>query len=203
MPAVKKDIRDSQKVATLPDDLRNIANEMLEKKFGLASQGEVIEKPKKAKKSATTSGVQTTTSGTASPSKKMFTYGFTPDFSDEAAPYDPSDELMTKVIELSSDDLSRASQMLRRGMVSTSDGIPLERWVSYYRSNPERLRGYRYIELLTCGLHTGNRYAKAIDPFQIERMDEREVLYMLRHMLESMQREYLEPLIVLDPRKYY
>lgn len=45
------DVRDNKRIATLPPDLRDIANEMLEKKFGLAKQGEVVEKKKAKEKS--------------------------------------------------------------------------------------------------------------------------------------------------------
>lgn len=38
------DIRDTKRIRTLPDDLREIANKMLEDKFQLASQGDIVEK---------------------------------------------------------------------------------------------------------------------------------------------------------------
>lgn len=40
---IDTDVRDAQKVATLPDDLKGIADKMLQEKFGLAHRGEVIE----------------------------------------------------------------------------------------------------------------------------------------------------------------
>lgn len=42
------DIRDTQKVQTLPSDLKEIANAMLQEKFGLTSMGEVVEQTPKA-----------------------------------------------------------------------------------------------------------------------------------------------------------
>src|SRR5688572_6818676 len=66
------DIRDSQKIATLPNDLRDIANQMLEEKFGLSSQGEVVKKNPKAKRGAsyTVLGESITSPEVVSPSKR-------------------------------------------------------------------------------------------------------------------------------------
>jgi hypothetical protein len=38
------DVRDTERIRTLPSDLQEIANKMLEDKFQLASQGDVVEK---------------------------------------------------------------------------------------------------------------------------------------------------------------
>lgn len=43
MGKINKDARDSTKIQTLPDDLKSIAEEMIAEKFGLATQGEVME----------------------------------------------------------------------------------------------------------------------------------------------------------------
>lgn len=187
------DIRDSQKIATLPNDLRDIANQMLEEKFGLSAQGEIVN-PKDVV-------IDPKEEGDAEESR-METIDAASLFNEyPTMPDDPTEMFSKRMMTLSSEDFRKASQALRTRDFTLRDGVTVEFWARYWHKNPERLHGYRVINLCTVGAHTGSKYAYGIDPYRIMAMSFEETVQLVDCAIEDMQRRALEPMIILHPRE--
>lgn len=201
---MNKDIRDSQKITTLPKDLQDIAKDMLEKKFGLSSEGEVIEKPKKVGTSHAKTGATETT-----PQEKIATSPFETAFewainNNKVAVdrlYNPdaekfsTEEVTSERINITSDMLRQAHEAIAYQRGTTRDGVSAEVWVQSMNQCPGPYNIITYKSLYT------NRSISECIPAQIMDDPEEAIYYIKNRTILRLQNHWLEPVIIMDPRR--
>lgn len=130
-----KDPRDNTRIKTLPDDLRGMAEDMMQKKFGLAKKGEVVEKQKKKE--------------------------YSPGWRDE---YQWTTISTSASKSLSMADLENAQRALNQTQREpTYNGFTARQWVerlmssSSFRNSAYSVNAHAYI-LIFKGVHSSARY---------------------------------------------
>lgn len=207
---MNEDLRDRQKVVTLPSDLKEEAEKLLQDKFNLPVRGEVVQESPKGQDVGGTTVAKATLTAPVFPSDPEGTEPWTfegntiSEYPISSGVY-PTGIIQSKKMMIDTVQLSEISQMIRSHRSVTRDSCdPLE-WIEYYVFNRESIvdRIEYTIPIDLVGMYTDNRYREMFPREVFEDADNRYRIEYLKRIIEHKSREILEPLILIDPRHYH
>lgn len=183
------DVRDNTRIKTLPEDLQDVANKMLQKKFGLAHKGDVVEKEKP---------------GLGQLKNKVkdrygFRYGATP-IQLDADRFDTATEAAAMINQrnMSLEQWRKLGEMMRDNK-PTEYGMTAEEWVrniqtdEYFRQKSYNALTMHYTIYFE-GIHTGTIYQCVLD--RVKLSDTIDPVMLVRQIQQKVQHELLEPTII-------
>lgn len=170
------DIRDNQRIKNLPSGLKKVANEMLEKKFKLSKQGEIVD--------------------------KRYTYSVDlADYMDISKRQTTTTVSAGTSLTLS--DLRRAYEMLRNNK-PTEYGLTAGQWWVLVTTDPQARKNcfrpeLQFYEITFEGVHTSQTYHQKIDANFLA--SSQNPIDIIEHLQQNVQHKLVEPTIIKDPRE--